>query len=127
MLLKSFTAAYSVFLTILFLIVVHLLEKYKKEKYTFIASIICSAILVPISIFTWSSTLSLIPAVAILFVFIGSTLKNLVAVKLSYFISTILNTIFMFIIHSYLGFALNCLVLIIAIIGIMKQIKMQKT
>lgn len=127
LMLRSVTAAFSVFLTILFLIAIYILEECKKEKFTFVASIICTIALIPITIFTWTSALALLSVFAILLVFVGTLFKNLVLLKLFYFASTILNTIYMFIIHSYFGFALNLVVLTVAICGIIKQIKLEKT
>lgn len=123
LLLKSFTAAYSVFLIIVFLIAVYVMEKYKKEKFSFIAVVITSMILIPITIFTWDGLLSLIPTIAVFLTFVGSGFKNTLTVKLFYFVSTVLNTIFMFIIHSYFGFGVNICILITALIGIIVQIK----
>lgn len=126
LLLKSYTAGYSVLLTILFLIAIYFLERYEKEKFTFIVSIACSLILIPITILTWSSPLSLVPAIAILLVFVGSLFKNLLIVKLFYFTSTSINTVFLFLVKSYFGFAVNLIILTVAIIGIISQIKLNK-
>ena len=123
LLLKSYTAAYSVFLTIGFLISIFLLEKYNKEKYKILTTIIFSLILIPITILTWDGPLSLIPTISILITFIGSLIKPTLIVKLFYFTSTVMNSVFMFIIHSYFGFGVNIAILITAIIGIILQIK----
>lgn len=127
LLLNSFTAAYSVFLTLIFLVVIYIFEKTNKEKFNYLIATIFSIILIPISIFTWNGALSLMPAIAIFITFVGTVLKNTLTVKLFYFTSTILNTIYMFIIHSYFGFGVNILILITAIIGIIQQFKQQKT
>lgn len=126
LLLKSFTAAYSVFLTIAFFITIYLLEKYKKEKFSFVVVIISLLILIPITVFTWGGMLSLMPTIAVLITFVGSGFKSTLTVKLFYFVSTTLNTIFMFIIHSYFGFGVNVCILIAAIIGIIKEIHLIK-
>lgn len=123
LLLNSLTAAYSVFLTIGFMIAIYLLEKYQKEKYKIIATIIFSLILIPITYLTWDGFLSLMPTIAILITFIGSIFNNTLTVKLCYFVSTVMNSIFMFIIHSYFGFGVNLAILITAIVGIVMQIK----
>ena len=81
LLLKSFTAAYSVFLTIAFLIAVYLLEKFKKEKFSFVCVIVASIILTIITVFTWDGILSLMPTIAVLSTFIGSAFKHTLTVK----------------------------------------------
>ena len=122
LLLKSSTAAYSVFLTILFLIAIYFIEKYNKEKFYFIVTIFCSLVLIIISIITWDGPLSLMPTISVLLTFVGSALKHTLTVKLFYFVSTVLNTIFMFIIASYFGFGVNIAILITAVFGIVKEI-----
>ncbi|MBQ9795719.1 MAG: YgjV family protein [Clostridia bacterium] len=125
LLLKSITAAYSVFLTIVFLIAIYLLERFKQEKFSFIISILCSICLIVITIFTWDGALALLPVIGIFLVFVGTLFKNTLLVKCFYFISTVLNTIYMFFIHSYFGFALNLVILAIAIFGIINHIRTQ--
>lgn len=126
LLLKSYTATLSVFLTIFFLVAIYFTEKYNKVKLTVITTIVFSFILIPIAILTWESIVSMLPLMASLLFFIATAFKNTLIVKILYFISTISNTVFMLLIHSYFGFTTNILILIVAIIGIINQIRTTK-
>ena len=122
LLLKGYTASLAVILSILFLITMYFVEKHKKEKFSFVVTIIFSLLLIPITILTWQNAFSLLSVIASLLVFVGTSLNNTLCVKLFYFVSTILNAIYMLIIHSYFGFATSLIIITIAIIGIVKQI-----
>jgi hypothetical protein len=126
LLLGGFTASLAVVLSILFLFTIYLIEKYKKEKFSFIASIVFSLLLIPITIFTWQNALSLLSVIASLLIFVGTALKNTLTVKLFYFVSTILNATYMLILHSYFGFATSLIIISVAIVGIFKEIKTQR-
>lgn len=126
LLLGGFTASLAVFLSILFLITMYIIERFKKEKFSFVVSIIFSILLVPITIFTWQNAFSLFSVVASLLIFVGTAFSNTLCVKLFYLISTILNATYMLIIHSYFGFATSLIILTTAIFGIIKEIKTRK-
>lgn len=122
LLLKSYTATITNFLTIFFLLAIYFVEKKKKGNLNFIIVSIFSLILIPITISTWDGIVTLLPLSASLLFFLASALKNTLAIKMVYFISTISNTIFMFIIHSYFGFGVNICILITAVVGIIKEL-----
>lgn len=126
LLLKSFTAAYAVLLVGFFLAAVYFLEKFGKEKFIPTVLIVTLPVLFVISFFTWSGFISLMPIIANLSTLIGTTTKNSLFVKLFYLTSTILNTIFMFIIHSYFGFATNLVIVTVGTVGIINHIRTLK-
>ena len=127
LLLGGFTAALAVVLSILFLITMFIIEKNNKQKYSYIASTIFSILLIPITILTWQSAYSLLSVLASLLIFTGTAIKNTFTVKLFYFVSTISNAIYMLILHSYFGFATSLIIITIAIIGIIKEIKSRRS
>ena len=126
LLLKSFTASYTIFVIAFFLVAVYYLEKHKKQKTIFLALAISLVLVLIISCFTWENILSLIPATASALTLIGSIIKKPLLVKLFYLTSTMLNTIFMFVIHSYFGFAINIGILVVAFVGIYLHLKAKK-
>lgn len=126
LLLGGFTASLAVVLSIFFLITMYIIEKYNKQKFSYIASIIFSLLLIPITILTWKNTYSLLSVNASLLIFVGTAFKNTLHVKLFYFASTISNAVYMLIIHSYFGFATSLIILTIAIVGIVKEIKTRR-
>ena len=126
LLLGGFTASLSVVLSILFLITMFILEKFNKQHHLYLASIVFSLLLVPITVLTWQNAFSLLSVLASLLIFIGTALKTTLYVKLFYFVSTICNATYMLIIHSYFGFATSLIILTVAIIGIVKEIKIKQ-
>ena len=122
--LKSFTASYSVFVIALFSIVIYFIEKYNKEQFQLLFLIISTILICIISIFTWEGPFSLMPTCASISTLIGTVLNKTLIVKFFYLASTILNTIYLFIIHSYFGFAINIGILVIGIVGIINQIRL---
>ena len=126
LLLKGYTASLAVLLSILFLITMYIIEKCQKQQFSFVASIIFSLLLIPITIFTWQSAYSLLSVAASLLIFVGTALHNTLSVKLFYLVSTIANAIYMLILHSYFGFATSLIILTFALIGIIKEIKSRK-
>ena len=123
LLLKGYTASLAVLLSIVFLITMFFIEKHQKERFSYIATIIFSLLLIPITILTWQNAFSLLSVFASLLTFVGTALKNTLCVKLCYFVSTTLNAIYMFIIRSYFGFATSLIIITIAIVGIINHIK----
>ena len=123
LLLKSYTASCTVFLTIIFLVVVYFVEKFQKEKYSFVVTIIFLLALIPISIFTWDGTISLFPTFGTIMFFTGTAFHKTLVVKIFYAISNITNTIFMFLIHSYFGCVSNLVIIAFGIYGIVREIQ----
>ena len=126
LLLKSFTASYSVFVIAFFLIIIYFLDKYNKKHYKLLSLIIALILVIIISIFTWESALSLLPICATTFNLVGTILNKTLTVKLFYFFGTVLNTIFMFIITSYFGFGINIAILIVGAVGIINHLRFTK-
>ncbi len=123
LLLKSYTASCTVFLSIVFLIAVYFLEKAKKEKFTYLLTIAFIIALIPISIFTWEGILSLFPTFGTLIYFTGTSFHKTLVIKIFYAISNISNTIFMFLIHSYFGCISNMVIVAFGIYGIVREIQ----
>ena len=120
--LGELTAGYSVYLTVLFYIAIYLLEKFKKERFNYIVSIVSLIALAIITWLTWANALSILPVIGIAIVYCCTILKNILLIKIFNFISCLLSTTFMLIIHSYFGVCVNIVILITAIVGIVRTI-----
>ncbi|MBO5954426.1 MAG: YgjV family protein [Clostridia bacterium] len=123
LLLKSYTASCTVFLTIFFLTAVYFVEKLKKENLTILVTVIFLIALIPITILTWSGIISLFPTFGTIMYFTGTTFNKTLFLKIFYLISTISNTIFMYVIHSYFGCASNLLIVAFGIYGLIREIQ----
>lgn len=78
------------------------------------------------SVFTWESWYSMFPIISLIVVNLSLTLDNLIIVKLSFNISLICTVLYMLFIASYFGLITQAIVLIIGIIGTIKQFKEYK-
>ena len=124
LLLGGFTAAYVIYLTIAFLIGIYFLEKFNKENFNFIVASLSSIFAIVITILTWQgANLSILPLIAILFVYVGCTFKNVHVVKIFNLLSTITTTINLIMMKSYFGIAQNVIILILAVVGIILGLK----
>jgi len=126
LLLKQFTAAYTVYATILFIVVIYLLEKYNKAKYNLFTAILFSLLSIFITIKTWQGLISLIPFIAIVLSYLACVFKNVYLIKLFNLFSCMATTINLILIKSYLAIAQNLIILILGIIGIILTFKDSK-
>lgn len=112
------TGAATIFLDVVYLIVMWFLEKYNKTKYNLITTVIAMVLTIVLTIVTWESALSLLPMFSMLIYFTTMIFTNLVIVKSGALIRNTLNVIYMFIIASYFGAGLEIVLMISAIVGI---------
>lgn len=115
MLLGGFTGTYIVFTDIAFLIITYILKKKQKEKGIMYLGIGFSAISILIGVLTWSSFYSLLPMIGMTNYFVCMGINNLLINKVSLAINNICNTIYMFLLQSYIGGALNIILIICSI------------
>ncbi len=112
MLLGGFTGTYIVFTDIAFLIITYILKKMKKEKNLIYLGITFSIMSIIIGILTWSNFYSLLPMIGMANYFVCMSINNLLVNKVSLAINNVCNTIYMFLLQSYLGGALNIILII---------------
>ena len=121
--LGGFTGAVNIFVDVVYLVVIYLLEKYGKEKYNLLATIIAAAISIALTVLTWTSAISLLPMFSMLIYLVGMIFKNVILVKSGALVRNTLNVIYMFLLASYLGAALEICLMISAIVGIIINVK----
>ena len=109
-----------------FLVVVALLEKLKKEKFTNIAVVITMVAVVCVTIITWEGAISILPMIAILAYLTGMMFSNVAVVKSGAALRNLFNIIYMFIIASYVGASLEICLMISGIVGAILSYKRTK-
>ena len=124
--LGALTGGIIIFIDSAFLIVVALLEKFKKTKYTPIAVVITMLSVITTTIITWNGAISLLPMFAVLSYLVGMLFGNVVIVKSGAATRNLFNIIYMFIITSYLGAGLEVCVMISGIVGAVLSYKQLK-
>lgn len=130
LLLNQPTAAYTVYATIAFLIIIYFLEKYNKSKFNLLTAISFSLLSILITYQTWQGLISLIPFVAIVLSYFACVFKKVYLIKLFNLFSCMTTTVNLILIKSYLAIAQNLIILILGVIGIVltfKDMKKQKT
>ncbi len=125
-LLNATTGAVMVLIDACYLVAIYLIERFGNKKYNFIAVIVAGVGVVLTCAFTWSGAVSLLPMFAILSFLVSVEFTNVVYSKTGAAIRNCLNIAYLFLISSYLGAGLECLLLISAIVGIILSIKKQK-
>ena len=115
---NGLTGSAIIFLDALYLLVLFILEKTNKTKYTLLTTIIVMIWTIIISIITWNGAISILPMFAMLIYLLGMIFKNIIFVKAGALARNILNIIYLFILTSYVGAGLEIALMISAIIGI---------
>ena len=121
--LNALTGCFSIFVDVMFLIVIFLLEKFRKEKYNLLATIFAMIAIVAICVLTWNGPISLLPLFSMLIYLTGMIFTNVVFVKAGAMCRNILNIVYMVLITSYVGAGLEFALMLSAIIGIILNIK----
>lgn len=127
LILGGFTGSFTVFTDILFLIISYLLKKHNKEKTMPYVGIIFACISITIGIFTWQGYISIFPMIGMTNYFVCMGINNLLVNKISLAINNTTNTIYMFLLKSYVGAIINTVLVICSTIATIQLIlKMKK-
>lgn len=126
LLLGGFTGSYIVFTDILFLIISFILKKHKKEKAMFFVGIIFACASIVIGIFTWQGYISIFPMIGMTNYFVCMSINNLLVNKISLAINNTTNTIYMFLLQSYVGAIVNTVLVICSTIATIQLIIKKK-
>lgn len=114
------TGSLLIYVDILYLLILFILQKYKKTKYNTLVTIITMVVDVAISVVIMilnKSVISLLPLFSILIYLTGMIFKNVVFVKGGAMVKNALNIVYMILITSYVGAALEFCLMISAMIG----------
>lgn len=122
-LLNSGTGAAILILDATFLMVEFILEKTNKTKFTPIAIVVAMLGTVILTILTWNGFISLLPMFAILSYLVGMLFNNVVIVKFGALVRNLINVVYLLILASYVGAALEFCLMISAIVGIVLSFK----
>lgn len=117
------TGAATIFIDVVYLIVMFLLEKYNKTKYNLLTTILTIIITIIASVLTWESVISLLPMFSMLVYLTTMIFTNIIICKSGALIRNVLNIIYMFLILSYFGASLEIVLMISAIVGIIINTK----
>lgn len=107
LILGGFTGSYIVLTDILFLITSFFLKKNNKEKAMIYIGIIFACLSIIIGIFTWQGIISIFPMIGMTNYFVCMGINNLFVNKISLAINNTTNTIYMFLLKSYVGAIIN--------------------
>ena len=124
--LGGWTGAATIFVDVVYLAIIYVLEKKNKTKYNLHVTIAAMIITIILSILTWDTALSLLPMFSMLIYLITMIFTNVVIVKAGALIRNTLNVVYMIILASYFGAALEICLMISAIVGIFINIKNKK-
>lgn len=125
--LQAWTGFAIAMIEVVYLIGMELLEKYNKNKYSPHLSIATMFATIALSILTWVGWISLLPMFAMLIYLVTMIFTNIVFVKTGILIRITLNLIYMFLITSYFGAILSILLVIFNVVGIVRDVKRNKT
>lgn len=125
--LGGWTGAAIVFVDAIYLSIMFTLENKQKTQYTIHITICTILITILIAIITWDTAISLLPMFSMLIYLVGMISSNIIFVKTGALIRNTLNVIYMFILASYLGAALEICLMMSAIVGIVLNIKRKKS
>ena len=126
MCLGGWTGAATIFVDVVYLLIMYILEKKEKTKYNVVITVITMFITIGLAILTWDTALSLLPMFSMLLYLAGMIFTNTVFVKLGSLLRNILNVVYMFILASYLGAGLEMCLTISAITGIIVDARRHK-
>ena len=121
--LNAITGSIVIFIDSAFLITMFFLEKYNKEKYTYIAVSLAFVGIIITTIFTWKEISSIFPLLAIGCYLVGMLFKNIIFAKSGALARNIFNIIYLTLIASYVGAGLEFCLMVSAIIGIILSCK----
>ncbi len=133
--LDGLSGSACVFIDAIFLITIYLLEKYNKNKYTSLATIIAMIAVVVATIWTWSSAISLAPMLGMLAYLGGMMLQNITFNKLGAMLRNIGNIVYMILIivttskvfgDMAVGLILEIILMISAMVGAIISYRQQK-
>lgn len=124
--LGAWTGAVTIFVDVVYLVIIYILEKKNKTKYNLYVTLCAMAIIVALSIITWDTALSLFPMFSMLIYLSTMIFTNVVIVKTGALVRNTLNVIYMFILMSYLGAGLEICLMISSIIGIILNVRNKK-
>ena len=125
-LLNAHTGAMILMADIAFLCIMFVLNKHGKQQSYWYISLIFAVTTVIITIFTWNTAISLLPMFGMVTYFCGMGFSKLYISKSGGAVRNLCNIIYMVLITSYVGAALEFLLLISAIVGIIETIKLNK-
>ena len=121
--LGGYTGAATIFVDVVYLVIMYILEKKDKTKYNIYVTLTAMVITIVLSILTWNTALSLLPMFSMLIYLTTMIFSNVVIVKTGALVRNTLNVIYMFIITSYFGVGLEICLMISAIVGIILNIR----
>jgi hypothetical protein len=124
--LGGYTGAATIFVDVVYLIIMYILEKKDKTKYNTYVTLGAILITIILSILTWDTALSLLPMFSMLIYLITMIFSNVVIVKSGALVRNTLNVVYMFILASYFGAGLEICLMISAIVGIFLNLKEKK-
>ena len=115
---EGLTGAAVIVVDIAYLITIYFLEKFKKEKFSFVAVIISVALTILFGVLTYENAFSVIPVVGSCVHLIAACFKNVIVVKAGNLVGVSCNATYMFLISSYVGGAFSCVLALSTIVGI---------
>ena len=124
--LGGLTGAIIVYIDAIYLIVTYFLNKKNITKYNTLLTFITMACVIAMAVVTWQGAISLLPMFSMLSYLTAMLFSNVIIVKSGAFLRNTLNVIYMFILTSYLGAALEICLMISAIVGIVLNYKKSK-
>ena len=124
--LGGITGASTIFIDAAYLVVMFILEKCNKTKYSIIPTISAMILMIVSCVLTWQGPISLLPMFSMLVYLTGMIFTNLVFVKSGAMVRNLLNACYMFAIASYIGASLELCLMVSAIVGIILTIKNHK-
>lgn len=125
--LGGYTGAVTIFVDVVYLVIMYILEKKEKTKYNIYVTIGAMLITILLSIFTWNTALSLLPMFSMLIYLTTMIFSNVIVVKSGALVRNTLNVVYMFILTSYFGAGLEICLMISAIVGIIINLKNKST
>ena len=110
--LGGLTGMYIVCLDILFLIITYIQKKRHQEKFIMYTGIVFAVLSIIIGALTWQGIISILPMIGMTNYFVCMGQNNLVINKMSLAINNTTNTIYMFLLKSYVGAICGCVLII---------------
>ena len=121
--LDGWTGVVTALVDIIYLVLIYILERKGATRYNIYVSIVTMSLTILLSILTWDGAISLLPMFAMLVYFVAMIFSSVIIVKAGSFIRNALNSIYMFMLSSYLGAALGVCLMISAVVGIILDIR----
>ena len=115
--LKAFTGAYMLVADIVFLIIAYILNEKYKDKQMYTLGVVFAFVAFVITIFTWVNLTSLFPLLGMAIYFVTMGKNNLFENKIGCGARNFFNIIYMLLISSRLGWILETVLFLSAIIG----------